>query len=104
MQPATSNRTNGELKSGADAEVNDLLAESADSSVPGVPPGESVLAQFQRAVAEGSTSRTEISTPRKSRREQMAEVAEQPIVRRAMELFDVGPGQFRYTPPEGDAT
>jgi DNA polymerase III subunit gamma/tau len=103
-QPATSNRANGESNSGADAAVNDLLAESADSPVPGAPPGESVLAQFQRAVAEGGTSRAETPTPRKSRREQLAEVAEQPFVRRAMELFDVGPGQFRYTPPEGDAT
>ena len=46
----------------------------------------------------------ETPAPRKSRREQLAEVAEQPFVRRAMELFDVGPGQFRYMPPEGDST
>jgi hypothetical protein len=31
----------------------------------------------------------------------LADVAERPIVRRAMELFDVPPGQFRYTPAEG---
>jgi hypothetical protein len=40
--------------------------------------------------------------PRTSRREQLAEVAEQPFVRRAMEVFDVPAGQFRYTPPEGE--
>jgi hypothetical protein len=40
---------------------------------------------------------------RASRREQLAEVAEQPFVRRAMELFDVPAGQFRYTPPDADA-
>ncbi|HEX2474673.1 MAG TPA: DNA polymerase III subunit gamma/tau [Lacipirellulaceae bacterium] len=40
---------------------------------------------------------------RTSRREQLAEVAEQPFVRRAMELFDVPAGQFRYTPPDADA-
>ena len=40
---------------------------------------------------------------RPSRREQLAQIAEQPFVRRAMELFDVQSGQFRYTPPEGDA-
>jgi hypothetical protein len=39
---------------------------------------------------------------RTSRREQLAEVAEQPFVRRAMEVFDVPAGQFRYIPPEGD--
>jgi hypothetical protein len=40
--------------------------------------------------------------PRTSRREQQAAIAEQPFVRRAMELFDVSSGQLRYTPPEGD--
>jgi hypothetical protein len=30
-------------------------------------------------------------------------VAEQPCIRRAMELFDVAPGQLRYTPPDADA-
>jgi hypothetical protein len=40
---------------------------------------------------------------RTSRREQLAEVSEQPFVRRAMEVFDVPAGQFRYTPPEADA-
>jgi hypothetical protein len=34
----------------------------------------------------------------------MAQIAEQPFVRRAMELFDVQPGQFRYAPPEGETT
>jgi hypothetical protein len=100
---AVSNRANGDVKSSGDTVVNDLFAESVDSPSAGTPAGESVLAQFQRAMAEGGASRAETPTPRKSRREQLAEVAEQPFVRRAMELFDVGPGQFRYTPPEGDA-
>jgi DNA polymerase III subunit gamma/tau len=43
-----------------------------------------------------------VRPPRTSRREQLAEVAEQPFVRRAMEVFDVPAGQFRYTPPEAD--
>jgi hypothetical protein len=38
-----------------------------------------------------------------TRREQMATVSEREFVRRAMELFDVPPGQFRYSPAEGDA-
>jgi DNA polymerase-3 subunit gamma/tau len=38
---------------------------------------------------------------RPSRREQLARISEQSFVKRAMELFDVPPGQFRYVPPEG---
>jgi hypothetical protein len=37
-----------------------------------------------------------------SRRAKLAEVAELPFVRRAMELFDVPAGQLRYAPPEGE--
>jgi hypothetical protein len=33
----------------------------------------------------------------------LAQIAEQPFVRRAIELFDVQPGQLRYTPPEGES-
>jgi DNA polymerase-3 subunit gamma/tau len=47
-----------------------------------------------------------VATPaapqRKSRREQLAQIAEQPFVRRAIELFDVPAGQVRYTPSEGE--
>jgi len=66
-------------------------------------PAESVLAQYHRAVSEGIGPRTEGASSRTSRREQLAQVAEQPFVRRAMELFDVGPNQFRYSPPEGES-
>lgn len=64
----------------------------------------SVLKQFQQAMANPPTD-TEATarSARPSRRQQLAEIAEQPFVKRAMELFDVAPGQFRYTPPEGDA-
>ena len=72
--------------------VDDAHAESA--------PPESVLAQWKRAIANGEQPKSEATPPRPSRREQLAQVAEQPFVRRAMELFDVAPGQFRYTPPE----
>ncbi len=37
---------------------------------------------------------------RASRREQLNKVSEQPFVKRAMELFDVPPGQFRYVAPD----
>jgi DNA polymerase III subunit gamma/tau len=40
---------------------------------------------------------------RTSRREQLAEVAEQPFVRRALEVFEAPAGQLRYTPPNGEA-
>ncbi|MGD9636683.1 MAG: DNA polymerase III subunit gamma/tau [Pirellulales bacterium] len=66
---------------------------------------DSVLKQFQLAVEAKKNAAVE-SQPaalRVSRRQQAAEqakaVVEQPFVKRALELFDVGPGQFRYTPP-----
>jgi DNA polymerase-3 subunit gamma/tau len=98
------NRANGVASSGEEVLVNDLLAESAESPASNAPAGESVLAQFQRAVKQGTASRTEAPSPRKSQREKLAEVAEQPFVKRAMEMFDVEPGQFRYSPPEGEST
>jgi DNA polymerase-3 subunit gamma/tau len=82
------------------AEVREAPIE-ADISPPPAIETESFLAQWQRAVADGAPARTD-AAPRVSRREQLAEVAEQPFVRRAMELFDVPAGQLRYTPP-GDA-
>jgi DNA polymerase-3 subunit gamma/tau len=64
---------------------------------------ESVLAQFKQAMANGGMPKSEAPAPRVSRREQLAQIAEQPIVRRAMELFDVAPDKMRYTPPEGES-
>jgi DNA polymerase III subunit gamma/tau len=61
-------------------------------------PADSVLAQFQRAMASGVTPRP-AAAPRPSRREQAAQIAEQPFVKRAMELFDVSPDKVRYSPP-----
>ena len=63
---------------------------------------ESVLAQFKQAMANGGLPKPEPPPPRVSRREKLAQVAEQPMVRRAMELFDVAPDKMRYTPPEGE--
>jgi DNA polymerase-3 subunit gamma/tau len=66
---------------------------------------ESVLKQFQLAVeAKQSSVEPPVAAPRVSRRqqaaEQLKEVSERPFVKGALELFEVAPGQFRYTPPE----
>ena len=97
--------TNGSAVHGSDPahSNNNSSSETAASTTGHIAPSESVLAQFQRAVAEGGTTRTEAPPPRPSRREQLAQIAEQPFVRRAIELFDVQPGQLRYTPPEGES-
>jgi DNA polymerase III subunit gamma/tau len=94
-------------------------AEPRDSTVPtngavpdknGAVPdkSDSVLKQFQLAVeaAKNGSVEPQDAAPRVSRRqqnaEQLKEVSERPFVQRAIELFDVAPGQFRYSPPEGD--
>ncbi|MFO0789203.1 MAG: DNA polymerase III subunit gamma/tau [Pirellulales bacterium] len=83
---------------------NEALAEITQGEDAGYTPAESVLAQFQRAMAHGGVpQRAETAPMQKSRREMLAEIAEQPIVKRAMELFDVEPGKFKYVPPEGDS-
>lgn len=77
-------------------EANDSLSEAADS----------VLKQFQQAVeaAKKGNGAPQSSAPRVSRRqqlaEQMKEVGERPFVQKALELFDVPAGQFRYAPPD----
>lgn len=82
---------------------NETLAESGGAEGEDVSPAESVLAQFQRAMAQGGLPKVAAAPAMKSRREKLAEVAEQPIVKRAMELFDVEPGHFKYVPPGTDA-
>jgi DNA polymerase-3 subunit gamma/tau len=59
---------------------------------------DSVLAQFQRAMAGGGAQRP-AAPPRPSRREETAQIAEQPFVKRAVELFEVSPEKIRYSPP-----
>ena len=67
---------------------------------------ESVLKQFQMAVEAAKSGGAEPPTaaPRVSRRqqaaEQLQEVSERPFVQRALELFEIAPGQFRYLPPD----
>jgi DNA polymerase-3 subunit gamma/tau len=72
-----------------------------------LPPAESVLKQFQVAIEAAASQPAEPTLahgPRASRRQQVAEVGERPFVRRAMELFDVAPGQLRYLPPEDQSS
>jgi hypothetical protein len=76
--------------------------ETGDASEP-QPERESVLAQYKQAMANGGMPKAAAPPQRVSRREQLAQVAEQPIVRRAMELFDVPPEKMRYTPPDSES-
>ncbi|MCC7475978.1 MAG: DNA polymerase III subunit gamma/tau [Pirellulales bacterium] len=95
-------------RSSGGASTNGAAARQPSVAPPEEPaaPAISVLAQYQQyqqAMVSGGAPQVEAPAPRKTRREQQAEVAEQPFVRRAMELFDAQPGQFRYFPPEGKA-
>jgi DNA polymerase-3 subunit gamma/tau len=102
IQASAPNGAQSSLASASSApSVNELLAETAESEGDS-PPSESFSAGFKRTIAQGGVVRPEPGPPRPSRREQLAQIAEQPFVRRAMELFDVQPGQFRYAPPEGE--
>jgi DNA polymerase-3 subunit gamma/tau len=65
---------------------------------------ESVLSRFREALGHPARATAE-QAPRPTRptlREQKAELGERPFVRRALELFDVPAGQFRYAPPDDD--
>jgi DNA polymerase-3 subunit gamma/tau len=103
-QPTTATNTAQErtVRRNDEAHVADAASANVDIPTDAAPATESVLDQYKRAMASGGLPKTETTPPRVSRREQLAQVAEQPFVRRAMELFDVAPGQFRYTPPEGE--
>jgi len=59
--------------------------------------GQEVPLMF-RAVARVDAAQPAAS-PRQTRRQQQAEVATQPFVRKAMELFDGDPSRLRYVPP-----
>jgi hypothetical protein len=92
-----------------DEPAGSLNCEDAVSAAPSdpdppheaaAPAADSVLAQWQQAMAENSNQPRPPSQPRPSRREQRATISEQPFVRRAMELFDVPPDKLRYTPPD----
>ena len=64
----------------------------------------SVFDQFKQAMANGGLQKDDAPAPvRVSRREQLQQVAEQPFVQRAMDLFDVAPDRIRYSPPESES-
>jgi len=68
-------------------------------------PSSSVLKQFQEAVNAAPAAENDVpAAPRVSRRQQAAEqikqVSARPFVKKALELFEVAPGQFRYSPPD----
>jgi DNA polymerase-3 subunit gamma/tau len=89
-------------------------AEAAEDRAPtnGAPheAAVSVLKQFQMAVdaAKCGNAEPQVIAARVSRRqqtaEQLKEVSERPFVERAIELFEVAPGQFRYLPPDDNAS
>jgi DNA polymerase-3 subunit gamma/tau len=87
----------------AEAPASTAAANGATSEA-----AESVLKQYQMAVeaAKSGSVEPQAAAPRVSRRQQTAEqlkqVSERPFVERAIELFDVAPGQFRYTPPNDE--
>jgi DNA polymerase-3 subunit gamma/tau len=97
--------TNGESRLAASTTSSSHSGQLSDGpSVTETEPSASVLAQFQRALTSGTPTRTDAAHVRPSRREQQAQIIEQPFVRRAMELFEVEPGKIRYSPPDSDAT
>jgi DNA polymerase-3 subunit gamma/tau len=92
--------------------TSDFNATQPARTIENGPPGnegltsseESVLKRFQMAVeaAKSGTDEPQLATPRLSRRQQAVEIGKRPFVERALDLFEVAPGQFRYSPPEGD--
>lgn len=60
------------------------------------------LAAMQQTVAAPTATNPQ-SSRRTSRRQQIAEVAQQPFVAKAIELFGVEPDKLRYTPPRGES-
>ena len=75
---------------------NHSQSEPPQASAPAPSEG-SLLEQFTK-MQENGVAPTSAPAP-KSRRQQQADVAQQPFVRKAMELFDAEPGKLRYTPP-----
>jgi DNA polymerase-3 subunit gamma/tau len=94
---ATPGRRTASVAEPADTPRRDQIAEPAE---PASLESESVLAQWQRALANNNQPRSASPPPRPSRREQLAQIAEQPFVKRAIELFEVTPDKMRYMPAE----
>ena len=102
VEPPSLARRDEPAGSRNDEDTSDMpSSEPAMLAAAAAPAADSVLVQWQRAMVESGSTRP-ASPPRPSRREQLATIAEQPFVRRAMELFDVPPEKLRYTPPDGE--
>jgi DNA polymerase-3 subunit gamma/tau len=102
-------KKNVEPRPAADVAPESVVAV-ADPDAPATENGalsaseDSVLKRYQMAMeaAKSGAAEPPASTPRVSRRQQAVEISERPFVQKAMGLFEVAPGQFRYTPPEND--
>jgi DNA polymerase-3 subunit gamma/tau len=82
-------------------------ATPTNGSTPAAPPADSVLKQFQEVLSTASPPPSaEPPAPRISRRQQLAEqskeISARPFVQKAMDIFEIAPGQFRYSPPESE--
>jgi DNA polymerase III subunit gamma/tau len=100
---ATSPKSEEVIRRDDAAHEREMVANASNGASEPPVERESVLAQFKQAMANGGLPKPEAAPPRVSRREQLAQIAEQPMVRRAMEVFDVASDKMRYTPPEGEA-
>ena len=74
--------------------------EPQPSGAPSAEPG-GLLEAFQ-SMKPGQPANEAPKTPRVSRRQQQAEVAQQPFVKKAIDLFGVEPDKVRYSPPKQD--
>ncbi|MGL4513236.1 MAG: DNA polymerase III subunit gamma/tau [Lacipirellulaceae bacterium] len=66
--------------------------------------GIDMMSALQAQLAKGPAAAAgPVGSRRVARRQQQAEIAQVPLVKRAMELFDADPDRVRYTPPPGAA-
>jgi DNA polymerase-3 subunit gamma/tau len=65
--------------------------------------GADITLRFELADAPQAAPENATNPSQRNRRQLHAEVAEQPFVKKALNLFDVQPGQFRYVPPNRES-
>jgi len=65
--------------------------------------GADITLRFELADAPQAAPENATNPSRPNRRQLHAEVAERPFVKKALNLFDVQPGQFRYVPPNRES-
>jgi DNA polymerase-3 subunit gamma/tau len=104
IETATNGASETHVRRADPAHVEESTPEEVGEAAPSpATERESVFEKFKLAMAGGGLPKTEPATPRVSRREQLAQVAEQPFVKRAIELFDVATDKIRYSPPGGES-